>query len=98
MLNDAKMRNNGDGTVTFEFQMDADDVTEIAVLKKMMSSYDEAIGILRRAYCSAMLHQCVMCGKDAQISHTATNSETGEMTGPNYYCKNCFDMLFKVRQ
>lgn len=95
MLNDAKMRNNGDGTVTFEFQMDATDMTEIAVLKKMMSDYECCISILRKSF-KEDLYECELCGRKIPTKLTFHRAPDGSLKGPYRYCKECSDKIDEI--
>lgn len=88
MLNDAKMRNNGDGTVTFEFRMDAEDSTEIAVLKKMMSDYDACIGVLIKEFVDS-LYECELCGKRTKTLAVTFRYPDGSFDGPHRFCPEC---------
>lgn len=94
MLNNAKMRNNGDGTVTFEFRMDADDTTEVAVLEKFMSDYDTCIKVLREKF-GEDLYDCELCGKKSETLTVTYRFPDGSFDGPHRFCSDCY---FKMKE
>lgn len=87
MLTKANLKENGDGTTTFEFQMCAEQ-TEVMVLKKLMSDYNNCIDILRKHF-KAHIHRCDSCGKEALIG-TIRTLDDGTIEGPYYLCQDCY--------